>query len=599
LSLAAAAYAAWRQDTTYDEPYHLDWSQRLLESGETERDSQERYNSKTPASIPNVLAQRAAAGAGVTSPRALRFAARLPGVLWLAGLLLGVFLGARRLVSERAAQLATTACALDPNLMAHASLVTVDALYALATLLALLAGLAFARHPTHARAAVVGLALGLAFATKFSAFLLLPGLLFLPLDWRASKRLALQALVAATSAASVVVFAYLGHAGAFWEGLLRSVGSERGWGPVVLLGRSHPDGIFYYFAVLWALKTPLLLLLAQAGGLLLLARSGRLREPPLRFLALNALLAFLYFSLLFKTQIGYRFVLMLIPIAWILAAAGLEALRGRRATAILALVVAVSVAENVAYLGNPLAFTNAAVQPKRLAFRLLADSNIDWGQNREKVPDWLAAHGIRASRLDPVHLLAGTNVFSLNVLAGVFDFEQHRFVRAHAQPLEHWGHTYLRFDIDNETFERFMDEERRIAPGPEARALCPEDLAYEAKAPGGQLPFVRDVAPEPDRVWVACVKSERGVDLGLRMGEGRLRFGRFTAERRCEAALLQDEQVVWQRLLPGTHALCAVEVPNRRAFLPYRVEAALIVRGQAAALHLRPLPSDASGRAIP
>jgi hypothetical protein len=347
-------------------------------------------------------------------------------------------------------------------------------------------------------------------------------------------------------------------------------------------------------------KTPLLLLLAQAGGLLLLARSGRLlREPPLRFLALNALLALLYFSLLFKTQIGYRFVLMLIPIAWILAAAGLEALRGRRATAILALVVAVSVAENVAYLGNPLAFTNAAVQPKRLAFRLLADSNIDWGQNREKVPDWLAAHGIRASRLDPVHLLAGTNVFSVNVLAGVFDFEQHRFVRAHAQPLEHWGHTYLRFDIDSETFERFMDEERRIAPAAGAGVLCPQELDYEAKPPGGQLPFVREVAPEPDHVWVACVKSERGVDLGLRMGEGRLRFGRFTAERRCQAALLQDEQVAWQRLLPGTHALCAVEVPNRRAFLPYRVEAALIVRGQAAALHLRPLPSDASGRAIP
>jgi hypothetical protein len=547
-----------------------------------------------------VLAQRAAAGAGVASPRALRFAARLPSVLWLAALLLAVFLGARRLVSERAAQLATTACALDPNLMAHASLVTVDALYALATLLALLLGLAFARHPTYARAAAVGLALGLAFATKFSAFLLLPGLLFLPLDWRASKRLALQALLAATSAASVVLVAYLGHAGAFWEGLLRSVGSERGWGPVVLLGRAHPDGTFYYFAVLWALKTPLLLLLAQAGGLLLLAGSGRLlREPPLRFLALNAVLAFLYFSLLFKTQIGYRFVLMLIPIAWILAAAGLEALRGRRATAILALVLAVSLAENVAYLGNPLAFTNAAVQPKRLAFRLLADSNIDWGQNREKVPDWLAAHGIRASRLDPVHLLAGTNVFSLNVLAGVFDFEQHRFLRAHAQPLEHWGHTYLRYDIDNETFERFMDEERRIAPAAEAGVLCPQELDYQTKPPGGQLPFVREVAPEPDHVWVACVKSERGVDLGLRMGAGRLRFGRFTAERRCETALLQDEQVVWQRLLPGTHALCAIEVPNRRAFLPYRVAAALIVRGQAASLNLRPLRSDANGRALP
>ena len=59
--VASAAWGAWRQDWTYDEPFHLGWSQRLLE-GVTERDSQERYNSKTPASIPNVLAQRAADG---------------------------------------------------------------------------------------------------------------------------------------------------------------------------------------------------------------------------------------------------------------------------------------------------------------------------------------------------------------------------------------------------------------------------------------------------------------------------------------------------------------------------------------------------------
>ena len=572
----------------------------MLESGLTERDSQERYNSKTPASIPNVVAQRVAAQAGVVSPRGLRFAARLPSVLWLALLLASVFAGARRLVSERAACLATSACALDPNLVAHASLVTVDALYALATLLTLLAALAFASGPTKHRAALLGLALGLALATKFSAFLLLLGLVFLPLDRREPKRLAAYGALAAAVAAAVVLLAYLGHGGAFVEGLRRSLGSERGWGPVVLLGQAHPDGIFYYFAVLWALKTPVLLLLAQAAGLFLLARSGRLlREPALRFLALNVLLAFLYFSLLFKTQIGYRFVLMLIPIAWILAAAGLEPLRGRGAAALFALTLVVSVAENAAYLGNPLAFTNALVQPKRQAFRLLADSNIDWGQNRDKVPDWLAAHGIRASRLDPVHLLAGPNVFSVNVVAGVFDFEQHRFLRAHAQPLEHWGHTYLRFDIENESFERFMDEERRVAPGAEARALCPEDLPYETKPPGGQRSFLRETPPEPDVIWVACVKAERGVDLGLRMGEGRLRFGRFTADRRCEATLLQDEQVVWWRLMPGTHALCAVEIPNRRAFLPYRVEATLIVRGQAAALSVRPLASDASGRVVP
>jgi hypothetical protein len=57
--------------------------------------------------------------------------------------------------------------------------------------------------------------------------------------------------------------------------------------------------------------------------------------------------------------------------------------------------------------------------------------------------------------------------------------------------------------------------------------------------------------------------------------------------------------VSWRRLDPGTHALCAIEVPNRRPFLAYRVEAAWIIRGQAASLNVRPLTTEAAGIASP
>lgn len=607
-AVLGAAYAALRQDWTYDEPFHLGWSERLLTSGETERESQERYNSKTPAAIPNALARRAAVALGATQPRALRLAARLPTVAWLALLLVTTFLAARRLAGETAAHIATIGAALDPNLIAHGSLATVDVLYALATLLTLLAALAFARAPSAARAALLGLALGLAFTTKFSAFLLLLGLLLLPVAsqpesrgaWRNVKLLTTSAAIAAGVVLIVVELAYLGKGASFLEGLDRSLGSERGWGPVVLLGRSHEAGVFYYFVVLWALKTPLLLLFAQVAGLVLALRSGSLaRDPALRFLALNLALTLLYFSLLFKTQIGYRFVLMCVPLMWILAAAGLSRLDSRRARSFRVLAVLVAVAENALYVGNPLAFTNAAVQPKRQAFRLLADSNIDWGQNRDKVQGWLAARAIRGSRLDPVHLLPGPNVFSLNVAAGVFDFDQHRWLRDHADPVAHMGHTYLRFEVDDETFDRFMSAERRLAAGATNEGLCGEELDYETKAPGTQVPFVREEAPAPDRVWVACVRNERSLDLGFRVMEGRVRAGLLTTGGRCDADLLQDDQVSWRRLDPGTHALCAIEVPNRRPFLPYRVEAAWIVRGQAASLNVRPLATDASGAARP
>jgi hypothetical protein len=637
-SVLSAGYAALQQDSTYDEPFHLGWSERLWDTGVAERTSQERYNSKTPATIPNVLARKAARSLGVDSQRLLLFAARLPSVICLAVLLAAIFAAVRRIAGEPAAHWATLIAALDPNLVAHGSLATVDLPYALATFVTLLAAVHFAGRPSLARAAAVGAALGLAFAVKFTAVLLCAGLLLTPLAargeacgfWRRPGRVAACALTAIVAAAAVVDLAYLGSGvGArlaeaqlespilgrvaaaapglrlplpvsFLQGLDRSIGSERGWGPIVLLGRLYPDGAPHYFVTAWALKTPLGLLLLLAAGIGLLLRSRAIvRDPALRFLALNAVLALAYFSFLFKTQIGYRFVLMCVPLACVLAAAGLAPVIGRRAFAAVCAALLFGFAEGLPYLGNPLSFTNAAVWPKRLAFRLLADSNLDWGQHDDTIARWAAEHGVPAARIDPVHVLAGANVLSVNDAAGVFDFEQHRWLREHADPERHIGHTHLLFDVDAALFERFMDEERSLAPTLEGERLCPATLAYTRENPGAQLAFVRDEPPTDQRVWVACVRAPRGSDIGFRVRSGRIRAGVMTPVGSCDASLLDRDQVVWRRLSPGTHPLCVVEVPNRRAFLPYRVEASWIVRGRAAHLNVRPLATGSGGAVQP
>ncbi len=54
-SLGFGGYAAWDQDWTTDERIHLGWSERFWNTGETERDSVGRYESKTPIHVPNVV----------------------------------------------------------------------------------------------------------------------------------------------------------------------------------------------------------------------------------------------------------------------------------------------------------------------------------------------------------------------------------------------------------------------------------------------------------------------------------------------------------------------------------------------------------------
>jgi 4-amino-4-deoxy-L-arabinose transferase-like glycosyltransferase len=631
LALAAAAVAhalwsGWVEGWTYDEAFHLQWSERFLDAGITERASEERFNSKTPIMVPSVLVRKAARAAGVSDARALRFAARVPCALWLALLLATVYVATRRWISPAAAALATAAAALDPNLVAHASLATTDVAFALAALATLVTALALWVRPSLRASLLFGVALGLAFVAKVSAVLLVPGVAVVPLlarredgarGWRpAFTWVAMGLLVAWVVVSGAYLFRGMGRPlaelgfrsslfqrveralpgltlpvpEAFLTALDASLGSERRDWNIVILGRRYPTGVWYYFAFLWLVKTPLLLLAAEVVGLVRAARDAAVRHNPLvRLLAWNVALTLTYFSLFFHAQIGYRYVLMAVPMAYIVAAAGLATLPWRRPwTVLAAVVVLVSAAEDVAYLGDPLAFTSLAVQPKRLALRLVADSNIDWGQNREDVADLMAERGWTRAAVNPVHIMPGRNVIDLNLVAGVGDFEQYRWVRENLSPRGHLAHTWLWYDVDDETFNRFLYEARRRFPGPLDAETCPPSLDYALVQNGGETAF--SVLKNPDRgeVWVTCVIARRETDVGLRVGQGGVGVGTFTAPGQCRATTLVQGDEAWWRLEPGTHAFCLVVQPNRRAWLPYRLEASWAVTGWSARFNVRP-----------
>jgi 4-amino-4-deoxy-L-arabinose transferase-like glycosyltransferase len=631
VAIAAAAfavghtlYSAWSQDWTIDEPLHLQWSERLLDTGVAERVSQWRFMSKTPATVPHVLAQRAARRLGVTSPAWLRLASRLPSVLCVPLILAMTFLLARAVAGPAAGWIAVTGVSLDPSIAAHGSLVTVDAAFAAATLLVLGAALWFARGPSARRAALLGVAVGLALLVKFTAMFLLPGLLLLPGPeggWlRRPRGLAAWSVLAIAAAASILCAGYLFRdvgtplvrvswlsplmsrvaaaapglrlplPAAFLTGLDVSLANERKEWNVVILGRRYPQGVWFYFALLWLLKTPLLMLAVQAAGLLESVRRGIARSnPALRFLWASLLVQAAYFSLVFHTQLGYRFVLMLVPLAWVVSAAGLAApTSGGWLRVAWVAAVALALAENTLYLGNPLAFTNAGVWPKREVFRWMADSNVDWGQNREKVSGWLDEAGIPPERLDPLHVLPGTSVFSLNTLAGTFDFEQHRWLREHASPRKHLGHTYLVFEVDEALYGRFLDETRRLPALPAGSDLCGPDLPYQELPRRSHLPFKVSGTPDRGHGWVACVAAPDGADFGLRAVDGRIRMGPYSAAGGCLFELLDEGQTAWYRLEPGVHALCVAQLPNRRPWLPNEFRGRWLLRRARASVDVRP-----------
>jgi hypothetical protein len=569
-----------------------------VETGETERVSVLHYNSKTPGTVPNAVARQAAKRwLGLREAR-LRFVSRLPTVLFLALLLGAVYIIGRRFLGETAGCLATIACALDPNLIANSSLATVDTLYALATLLTVGAVLWTAERLSVPRAAAVGAALGLALVAKFSAILLVPCVAVFPwlipsvrARWR-TWRMVPAALAATGVLLLVVGAAYRFHTvGAelndlpwrsplmlrihslvphlrvplpadFMSGFdLLAVAVDKDY-PVVLLGRHHPRGVWYYFVVLWLLKEPVALVAAQVFGVARTVAARALwRSPVLAWLALVLSLSLAYFSFFFATQVGFRFVLMCLPLVALIAAAGLAPLaetpRGRRWVLAAALA---AFAENVPYLGNHLAFTNALVWPKREAFRLVSNANIDWGQNDDKIDGWLAERGLAGAVRDPVHVLPGDNVLGLNAAAGVGKFRQHLWLREHVAPRAQFGHTYLWFHIDPATYERMMEEDRHLRPSPRESRLCETATAGGAIAEGAPLD-IPDVGRTEGRLL--CLTAAAPADIALVAEAGSVVIGP-AAERLRDQPQLSAGQQAWFRLSPGTSALAAFAASGLR-----------------------------------
>ena len=220
-----------------------------------------------------------------------------------------------------------------------------------------------------------------------------------------------------------------------------------------------------------------------------------------------------YYSFFMRAQIGYRFALMLLPVAFILAALGFVAMLPRRGALAAGLVVALAALETAPYLGNSLAFTNALVQPKKDAFKYLAGSSIDYGQNEGKVGAWLKSKGWPNPHFEPNHMRPGVNVMSLNMLAGVVSGRAHRFIRENVEPQGHFRHTYLWFEIDPVIYDRFLEEDRRLVSRPRG----PDRLRKRKRRAAGRASrtgstFRTSRAPRLARVLRRTVARGRGPD---------------------------------------------------------------------------------------
>jgi hypothetical protein len=603
-SVGSAGYAAWAQDWTTDEPVHLAWSDRFWRDGATERDSAARFDSKTPVHVMNVIARSIAAGRGIDDERRLRFIARLPQIAWLFVAFLAAGGIGWRVGGSIVARLAVLLAALDPNLTAHGSVITTDMPLAAATGLVLWAALRHRARPSIPGGIALGAAIGLSLVAKFSAVLLVPialGVAFFKTGVE-GRRLARQIGICLCAAWIVLGAAYrfdrvlapIGPATwksslfvsassslpsfpaplpmSFLEGIDRSRYRDATVPlSIAIAGQVTDHPLWYYFVVAWAFKTPIALIVISLLCVPWIVRRS-IQDVEIRWLLIHQVVTLGFFSVAFRTQLGYRFVLMLIPVTSALVAVVLSRLSARRIAIVASVVAVISLIEARPFFDDPIAFSNALVRPKAKAYLYLANADIDWNQNRDRWVEKRKAASLPDNGvLNAPDLQLGLNVVSTSVMAGVAPGDRFRWAREHLEPRGIAGWTHHYFDVTETQYDSFLEEARKLEPTPDARELCGLSAEGEMDPPGRVLPLVAPDAPSGLRVSVLCVATRRGTDIAARADAGRFDFVP-SANADLKTYLGPGTRVVF-RLTPGVHAFAILETPYRREELDYHLEA--------------------------
>lgn len=375
----------------------------------------------------------------------LLFHARMAASILTVLLAVLVFCAAREMFGTAAAFVALTLLVFDPNLLAHGAFITTDAGLSCFLFAAVYAFYRYVKRPTPMRLVLVGIATGLAFATKHTGFLAAPSIAALGLvEWLRTRnadktsRFSFGRLVTALAVTAVIslglLWAFYGFryasrpaglelnppAAEYIKGLARpheakllqaishykllpesyiyglaDVRMISDFYASYMLGKPYPHGVWFYFPVAMAIKSTvpfLLLLLISAWAIVRRKLPARevwfLVLPPVIYLAV---------AMSAHMNIGMRHVLPMYAFLTVLeAGAGVTLAREKRGWLyVLIVLVAFQIITSVKSFPNYIPYANELWGGSSQTWHLLSDSNSDWGQQLKGVERYLRERGVK------------------------------------------------------------------------------------------------------------------------------------------------------------------------------------------------------------
>jgi Dolichyl-phosphate-mannose-protein mannosyltransferase len=479
----------------------------VLRPAEDSREVLVTDDSKMPVSalnaLPGVIASRLPVARLQILLRSL-FTARLVTVI--ISMLLGYlcFQWSRQVYGVDAGIFTLFLYAFEPNIIAHSQRVTTD-LYAAATItLALYASWRYSLIKDIRHAAALGLAVGFSQLAKYSGVFLLV-LLPTTLLLADAKQIIRMVNTKDCRALRSYVMRFLGHGclivliillmintGYFFNrtltplrdyrfqsDLFQSIHSllsplnffpvplpypylegldlvslrERtgfGFGTPYLLGQLSQEGFVGYYLVAFLFKVPIALQLIFL--LVILFHVGHWKRVRFRraelFMLMPILFFTIYFNFFYRAQIGIRFLLVIFPCILVFCGSLVENWGMFNRTRKLGVFVLSGylVLSVLSYFPHYIPYFNELIYDRRYGYKVLADSNIDWGQSKTYLKQYLERYP--ETQVEPESPVAGRIAVRVNQLTGVTgDPDRYAWLRDNLLPSETIAYSYLVYHV--------------------------------------------------------------------------------------------------------------------------------------------------------
>jgi hypothetical protein len=230
------------------------------------------------------------------------------------------------------------------------------------------------------------------------------------------------------------------------------------WGNIYMAGQlrvNHHDGTlhgfpgYYFYAAFF--KVPIakqiIFLVALFGYFSRRGQRGLRREEI--FLLVPILVYWVSLNFFFNAEVGIRHALPVVILATIFCGRFLANPESklRRYTALV--LVVWTAASALSYYPHFISYFNEFVPNRKLAYRHLADSNLDWYGNEWYLTEYVRRHPDVI--VDPRTPHAGRIVVPVNALVGVNrNPEEYRWLREHFTPVDHIAYSFLVYDVPKE-----------------------------------------------------------------------------------------------------------------------------------------------------